>query len=255
MPSWTFFRLNEEEPTLMSNNVDSTSGFPRRPPRARFQDPLLLITDVRTRAHTLWLRFTYPFHYFGRGVSIRPSCEIRRTAAPGISLGDQVYLAPDVWLNVESDSGFGEPAITLAKGCRIGRRCIISAKNQIRLENDVLLAPSVLIMDHNHEYSDPDTPIHSQGTTPGGRIVIGRNCWLGYGSVVFCGSGTLELGHNSVVGANSVLTRSFPANSVVAGTPAKLVKRYDPSTGRWVRGEGAGCDLRESAALDSTCGS
>jgi acetyltransferase-like isoleucine patch superfamily enzyme len=90
-------------------------------------------------------------------------------------------------------------------------------------------------MDHNHEYSDPTCPIHAQGVTEGGRIVIGRNCWLGYNSVIFCGKGELTLGQNSVVGANAVVTRSFPPFSVVAGNPARLIKRYDPELQRWIR--------------------
>lgn len=199
------------------------------------EDPLQLIPRAITRLHTEWLKRTYPFASFGRRTSIHYSCDIRRPMSKYISLADDVFLASDIWLNVTLESSSPEPKIILGKGCKIGRRSSISARNYIRLEEDVLLAPSVLIMDHNHQYSNPNEPIHAQGNTEGGRIVIGKNCWLGYGAVIFCGSGELVLGHNCVVGANAVVTKSFPPCSVIAGNPASIVKAYDESSGRWLR--------------------
>lgn len=195
------------------------------------EDVLQIFSRILTYAGTVWMRWTYPFAHFGRGVSIHHSCELRRSVSARIKIGNWVYIAPETWLNVP-EPGPGA-AITLEDGCKIGRRCMISARNSVRLEADVMLGPGVLITDHSHEFSNPEQPIHAQGLTAGGTVVVERNAWLGFGACIVCTSGTLVVGRNSVVGANSVVTRSVPPYSVVAGNPAKIIRRYDPESQKW----------------------
>ena len=100
----------------------------------------------------------------------------------------------------------------------------------------MILSPSVLIIDHTHANEDLDLPIKDQGITEGGRIRIEQGCWIGRGAAIVCDKGELVLGRNSVVAANAVVTRSFPAYSVIAGNPARVVKQYDTQKGAWVLG-------------------
>jgi acetyltransferase-like isoleucine patch superfamily enzyme len=205
------------------------------------EDPIWWFGAALTKIRTAWMGLTYPFAKFGKGVSIHYTCDIRRSAASRIEIGDSVYIAPQTWLNIPEPCSDALPALVIEDGCKIGRRCMFSAKNLVRLEEDVLLGPSVLITDHNHRFSNLDLPIHAQGLTAGGTVRIERNCWLGHGAVIVCTSGDLVIGRNSVIGANSVLTDSVPPFSVVAGNPAKIIRRYDPALGEWVK-EGVGRD-------------
>lgn len=208
---------------------------PRATRQVPIEDPLALFGRFLTKANTEWMRLTYPFARFGRGVSIDYTCELRRPASNRIHIGDFVYVAPGTWLNVPEHANGAPVAIILGTGCKIGRRCMISAKNFVCLEENVMLGPSVLITDHSHGFADITVPIHAQGLTAGGTVRIERNCWLGHGAAVVCTSGDLVIGRNSVVGANSVVTRNVPAFSIVAGNPAKIVKQYDPTAGEWVK--------------------
>lgn len=199
-------------------------------------DPLSFITRGMTKLHTLWLRGTYPFVSFGNGSWAHYSCDIRRCIAPYIKIGDRVAIDNGVWLNIPHVPRDRDPVIIVDEGCGIGRRCMISAQNRVHIERNTVFGPHVLVMDHNHEFEDVTVPISLQGTTEGGTIRIEEGCWIGFGAAIVCGKGELVIGKNSVVGANSVVTRSIPSHSVVTGNPARVVKSFDSSKGGWVIG-------------------
>ncbi len=213
----------------------NSSKHATNPLNAPAEPHLYMFSRIATWLHTRWLRTTYPFAAFGRGSAIHYSCNVRRIMARWISFAEDVYLSENVWLNIAPGSDSLEPKIVFGAGCNIGRGSMISSRNKVVLEQEVLFAPNVLIMDHNHEFSNPDLPILAQGVTEGGRVVIERNCWLGYGAVIVCTHGELTIGRNSVIGANAVVTRIVPPFSVVGGNPAKLLRTYDQRARAWVK--------------------
>jgi acetyltransferase-like isoleucine patch superfamily enzyme len=140
-------------------------------------------------------------------------------------------------LSVATDDPRGEPTIIIDDNCSIGYGTIISGKNSVHLERDILVGQHVVIQDHNHAYEDIDTPIINQGITEGGRIKIGEGSWIGRGAAILCSRGELRIGRHCVVSANSVVTRSIPDYSVVFGIPATIIRQYDPERRAWRMGQ------------------
>ena len=197
------------------------------------EDPLRYLPWGLTRLHSLWVSLIYPFASKGRNLDIHYMSQLTRTRARRISLGNSVSLRKGAWLNVATEDMRGEPVIVIEDNCAIGTDSIISAKNQIYIERDVLIAQSVLIVDHNHAYEDITAPIMKQGITEGGRIRIGQGSWISHGAAILCPKGELRIGRNCVVAANSVVTRSIPDYSLVAGLPARIIRQYDPEKKSW----------------------
>ena len=211
-----------------------------RKPSAHFEDPLNLFSHAVTKLYSLWVSATYPFASTGSKLSIHHTTLLSRRVAPGIQFGNSVIIRNNVWLNTfdisEAENG---ARIIIDDHCVVNAQCIISAKNNIHLERDVMVSACALIMDHNHAYEDIGLPIKAQGLTPGGTIRIEPGCWIGHGAAIVCGQGELVLGRNSVVAANALVTKSFPPHSVIVGNPARLARYFDPAKGTWVGGSRA----------------
>jgi acetyltransferase-like isoleucine patch superfamily enzyme len=198
-----------------------------------YEDPVHFFSRALNKAHSVWVSLTYPFASKGRKMHFHFSSELSRQAASRISLGNSVSLRKGAWLNVSDPNPTGDPAIVIEDNCAIGTYSIISAKNRIHIERDVLIAQWVLIVDHNHAYEDITVPVVKQGITGGGRIRIGQGSWIARGAAIICPRGELTIGRNCVVAANSVVTQSVPDYSLVAGLPARIIRQYDPRTGNW----------------------
>jgi acetyltransferase-like isoleucine patch superfamily enzyme len=85
----------------------------------------------------------------------------------------------------------------------------------LTIGENTIWAFNVCIQTGNHDLFDRN----KINTAP---VTIGRNCWLGNGSTILAG---VQLGDNVTVGANTVVTKSFPSNVVIAGCPAKIIKK------------------------------
>lgn len=124
------------------------------------------------------------------------------------------------------DNGVGN--VIIGSHTRIGLRSTLIGPLQIG--NHVILAQNVVVSGLNHAYGDTTVPIHRQQVTVA-LIVIEDEAWIAANAVITAG---VTVGRHAVVAAGSVVTKDVPPYSVVAGNPAKVIKRYSPEEKEWV---------------------
>lgn len=149
---------------------------------------------------------------------------------PWIELGDHCVIAEQVTLTAGLVPGLDlgpAPYITIGDGVVLGRGSHVIADTAVTIGSDTYCGPYVYITTTNHSYDDPHTPVGKQWPRFA-PVVIGRGCWLGTGAVVLPGA---RLGRNVVVAAGSVVRGEVPDHAVVAGAPARIVRRWDEEDG------------------------
>lgn len=116
------------------------------------------------------------------------------------------------------------PKINIGDNVCFNYRCHVGAINEINIGNNVLIGSNVLIIDHSHGYnndSDIEMSPAKRNLYSKGMIVIEDSVWIGEGACVLP---NVRIGHNSIIGANSVVTKDIPPYSIAVGNPAKILK-------------------------------
>ena len=112
----------------------------------------------------------------------------------------------------------------------IGQECTISSYQHVSIGRECIIADRVMLIDFDHGVVEVERPIRLQGIYKR-DVRVGNNVWVGYGAAFLRG---VTVGDNAVVGTYSIVGKDVPANAVVAGVPAKLLRmRDEPETLRW----------------------
>lgn len=147
-----------------------------------------------------------------------------------IELGGHCIIAEQVTLTAGLGPGYDlgpDPLLRIGDGVVLGRGSHVIAYTSVTIGADCYFGPYVYVTSMNHSYDDPDEPIGRQWPRKA-PVRIGPGCWIGTGAVILPGA---VLGRNVVVAAGSVVRGTVPDHCVVAGAPARVVRRWHPDTG------------------------
>jgi acetyltransferase-like isoleucine patch superfamily enzyme len=194
-----------------------------------------LVKEIMARLKTvIWYK-----QLFGK---IGSKCTIfkplRLINPQNIKLGDNVRIYKNSRIETIEKSGAAEfkPEIIIGSRTSVEQQLHLICASKVEIGEDVVISANVMITDNNHSYKNINTNVMKQSFEIKDTI-IGDYCFIGMGAKIMAGT---KLGKNCIVGSNSVVIGEFPDYSVLAGIPAKIIKRYDFKMEMWRKVNGNG---------------
>jgi acetyltransferase-like isoleucine patch superfamily enzyme len=140
-----------------------------------------------------------------------------------LEIGAGALLEPHVWITAPDRA-----RVRIGAGTFLNLGVMVAALELVEIGEHCMLANGCFVSDADHRFEDPRVPVTWQGFQTRGPTRIGDNCWLGANVVVTSG---VSIGERCVIGANSVVTRDVEPFSIVAGAPARLLRRVSFAPG------------------------
>jgi acetyltransferase-like isoleucine patch superfamily enzyme len=184
-------------------------------------------------------RFWYPlvniknrflFEAYGKDVYIEPGVVINRPRF--VHVGNRVRIKRNTSINLHPDDKKSkEPILFIGDNVIISEGCIIGVSKKMVIEENVGIAPYVMIIDSTRKPGPIDRPSKEQDLKKG-TVHIGADSWIAYNA---CIMPNVTIGRHCIIGALSVVNEDVPPYSVAVGSPAKVVKRFDFDRREWVK--------------------
>ena len=178
-----------------------------------------------------YLKYCWRFGHFGRGTILyKPD---RIIGKKQIHIGNNVSVMHHMRMEVISDwlGTKYNGAIKIGDRVSIGQNFHVTSASDLVIEEDTTILGNVFITNIDHKYDEAGVHILRQGIDVK-ETHIGANCFIGFGASIQAGT---ILGRNCIVGTNAVVRGTFEDYSVIAGVPAKVIKKYNAETGKWER--------------------
>jgi acetyltransferase-like isoleucine patch superfamily enzyme len=153
---------------------------------------------------------------------------------PGVQLeigrNATLHIGRWAWIGHGSKLRVHEGEVRIGAKTVMGQECTISAFQHVSIGRECIVADRVMLIDFDHGMVEVERPIRLQGIYKR-DVRVGHNVWIGYGACILRG---VTVGENSVIGTSAVVTGDVPANAVVGGVPARVIRvREAPRSMRW----------------------
>ncbi|PCJ65325.1 MAG: acetyltransferase [Bacteroidetes bacterium] len=157
---------------------------------------------------------------FGKFLKLGDYVTFSGLGREGIKIGKNVGIGSYSKVIVSTSLNAIGYGIKIGNNVGIGEFAYLGGAGGLEIGDDCIIGQYLSCHPENHNYGDVNLPIRLQGVNRHG-IKIGANCWMGSKVTILDG---VTIGDGCVIAAGAVVTKSFPANSVIGGLPAKLLK-------------------------------
>jgi acetyltransferase-like isoleucine patch superfamily enzyme len=161
------------------------------------------------------------FAGFGKHSVITPP--LRIAGEKQIRIGNDVFIGSNCWLQALSRNEHRESVIEIRDGTSMVGSSIISAVQQVIIEENVLIARNVYISDHMHQFEKVGVPVREQGLSRIAPVRVKAGAWIGQNAVIGPG---ITIGKGTAIGANSVVMSDLPDYVTAAGAPARILRQF-----------------------------
>ncbi|MDQ4048188.1 MAG: acyltransferase [Actinomycetota bacterium] len=195
----------------------------------RFMRSHQMLTPKYGRLIAGLLRRRYLTRY-GRRLHSDGLAFIAPDAVIQIGRNGRVELGRWSWVGHGTKIRCHEGLVSIGAKTVLGQECTISSYQHVSIGRECVIADRVMMIDFDHGATEVERPVRQQGIYKR-DVKVGHNVWIGYGACILRG---VTVADNAIIGTNAVVTSDVPANAVVGGVPARVIRmRPEPQRMRW----------------------